>query len=408
MTDQTKSNNRLSRRRVLQSTGTAALVGLAGCTGGGGGGDDGGDGGVEFTFGSNYNPDQHDVDDVQAYGYPTLWDRVEENSDISVNRVGQNQICTEGTCPEKVAAGSVEVGTATFGNASSQFPALDFLVTPYLWPSGIPEGLVAQAHAWTRQEMWESFWVPFAQEHGVLPIYFTAPTKRDIMLGTDIASSTDERFRVPSDIEGLDIRRTLSRVPAIAIDEWGANPVNVAWADTIQGLKSGVVNGLETYTPALFPFGMAESVGEIIGNTWSGGSQVAWANLEWLKSLSSDQQDALAEQTKTTYEEVVKGVGEGWANKVGYSDPPPEGSAIAENDITMNILDDDEVAAWREPVDVYEHPDLYDDILTDAEELTGESDPISTFGDLASGSGVPSEPTDFEIEAWWDDIIDQV
>ncbi|MFC6988911.1 hypothetical protein ACFQJD_09665 [Haloplanus sp. GCM10025708] len=53
----------------------------------------------------------------------------------------------------------------------------------------------------------------------------------------------------PADFEGRKIRTTQSEVISTAFDELGMNPITISFADTLQGMKSGVVDGLRSSRP---------------------------------------------------------------------------------------------------------------------------------------------------------------
>lgn len=143
---------------------------------------------------------------------------------------------------------------------------------PYLFP---PENRAPLSYALFHPETWKRYWIPLAKEYGVIPWLGYPNQHRVIHIGTSAANEFNrDRMTLPEDIAGLDIRRTLARVPTKTISGWGANPVKLSWGDTIQGLKSGGVAGLETWLTNVAAFTMLPSIGQTILNNWSMGSQM--------------------------------------------------------------------------------------------------------------------------------------
>jgi TRAP-type C4-dicarboxylate transport system substrate-binding protein len=207
----------------------------------------------------------------------------------------------------------------------------------------------------------------------------------------------------------LSARRTFSSVAAIVLQEWGANPVDLPWGDTIQGLRSGVVDGMETYISPALAYGMAESIAKMAVLQWGAGVGIFWANVEWLKGLTDQQVEWIATASRDMHRQTNRIAEEVYRERVGVQDPTPSGSPLSENDIELEFIDD--MSPWVDAVEAKNNPDLYDSIFNTVENLEGVSDGQELFNllwETARDSGVPDSSEDYEIDSFWDDYLDQI
>ena len=429
----------VSRRELVKTAGTVGAigVGLAGCSSGGdsggstdesteasGGGDDtesgGGDtdsgsGGSEaelqLTIGGVMNPPGSAWNGEQPSGHWEFEERIEERTDgrIQVDNVADGQLCGELTCPEKVSQGTVEIGSASIGNSTKFYPMNDIWMLPFTFPSPQSLGYVHQ-----KAETWEQWWVPFAQEFGVVPLWMHAPTLRSINIGLDRSDSKDSAHRAPADVEGMDCRRTGSQVSGIALSEWGMNPVSVSWADSLQGLRTGVVGGMEAAISPVSAYGgnMADSLGESVHNRWTIHNDVKWASVEWLKGLSEENRTIIAEESRKLYRDLVRRNRQIHQEVLGtYTNDPSEEAAIVEHDLQVNYIEGDEQQQWADIVTYDQNPDLYTDVIESADQIGVDGEAFHEYlHDSARESAVPDDfyGDSYTIDAWWDDYLKEM
>jgi hypothetical protein len=94
-------------------------------------------------------------------------------------------------------------------------------------------------------------------------------------------------------------------------------------------------------------------------------------------------------------------------NRAGIHDsPPPEGSKLAEQDVSVNLLNEDQMQEWIEPIDPVEHPDLYEQTFDQLEKL-GAGGVDETIREEASNAPSPEEFSGSDI-SWWDEHIDEI
>lgn len=398
-----------NRRTYLRSAGGATIAAvLAGCLSGVGEEEEGnGDGGSgEFTVGEIANEGNNCMSCVAPTPSFEMPDRIDEESDgaMTMNLQPENAVCDTTDCGSNVESNVIAAGYGSIGNSTAFFPENQIWLIPYTFPSR-----AQLSYTLFHEESWENYWVPFARKYNVIPFYTWTPALRQVMISEDATEELDgEELRRPEQLEGLTIRRTSSRVADVSLSTWGADATEVSWEDTVQGMETGVVDGLETWSSVAIADGIGEVTDQVVDIDFKCGQGVLWANTDWLQGLSEDQRGAVADATRDLTEEAVHIADEVIDERVGQQDPPPEGSSWDELDVTVNVLDDDELAAWQEPLDPQENPELWEPERELMEDLEAPDDFYDTIYETARESDAPDSPEEFTIDAWWDDYLDEI
>lgn len=422
-----RSASGLNRRELLKRSGVSTglvVTGLAGCLGSGDGGDgsdggDGGDGGgdepattaekteelpeVTYRFGSAFAESVECLDCVTAQAESDFGKRVAEqtNGKVTQQLHSGTELCAEVGCLERAMDGVLSMAQCTLTNSTAFIPSNEVWVLPYTFPT--PESI---AYTFTKPETFERHWIPMAQEHGVLPMWWAAPFYRSVFLGKD--ANIPDRPSTPNDIAGLDIRRTKSEASSKSVEAWGATPVDVGYGDLIQGLNSGVIDGYETGPGGLLALGdvLVELTQAVIVNNFMLETGVKWANVEWLTSLPDQYIQTMADVSRNIFEETINTLPEIIDQRWGLTESPHEDSKVAEFGIDVVVPNEDEMSQWRDPIDPEQNPDMWTEVIERGESLGGDGF-YQYIRDSAREDAVP-EPGQFEVEAWWDDYIDEL
>lgn len=406
----TTMNRRTLLERVGYATTAGGLAGVAGCIGEGT--ENPRPASTSFRYGTTGTEQGNCLDCPDPYGVWTLADRLAEDSDgeIDMTLHGGTSICDEQSCIAQLKNGVVQTASTSIGNSTKFAPGNNIWAMAYLFP---PRDRTAISYALFHEEAWQRYWVPFAAKHGIVPFVGYPAQHRVIHIGHAAGGDIEaDQVTHPDDIAGHGIRRTESRMAVNAINGWGADPVSVGWGDTIQGLESGLISGLETWHTNVSAFGMLPSIDQTVMNNWSIGYQMDWASVDWLRRLPDDARELVAEHSLAVTNELAQLADEVVEQRTGATSPPPDGSPFDEYDVQVHELDDDQLAAWREPVDYRQNPDLYGKTFDEAGDILGGSDQAREFADfiweLSRENGVPDESADLEITSWWDDHLDDI
>lgn len=404
---QKKHGRKFRRRSALKLLGGIGGVSLAGCTGseGGGGGGDGGSETLEFRWCHSTGPPERHAwahDSLSPWGIWRLADMLDERSDgeLQLKTIGEGQICHDGNSVGKINEGVVKMGGASLENSSGFVPANAVWTIPYTFPGDDPlDPSIPYTHM--AEETWKRYWVPLAKEQGILPLYFPIQQPRQLYM------AEEETITHPDQIEGMTFRRTLAETARITFEQWGGNPIEVEFSNIVSGMREGMLDGYTVSVPPAVSFGIMEETDQIIQTSQAGQADVTWVDVEWLKSLSDDHLEILANVTKELQQYHINNYPDILRNEIGFTDPPGEDTFLGERDVKVTSLSSDELQEWKNPLLQNKNPDLYDDIIQEAKGLADE-DIYEYIFDKARESGVPDNYEDYEVESWWDEHIETI
>ncbi len=402
----THERNGVGRRNTLKLLGAVSCAGLAGCFDSDDpGGDDNGDGTVTFRWGGSLGPEENqswEHDSPAPWGIWRLQNELAERSDgeLQLETIGEGQLCNDGTCNGRIDEGVIELGSASIENSSGYYPANAIWTIPYTFPGEDPlDPSIPYTHF--AEETWDRYWVPLAQEYGTFPLYFAVQQPRQLFL------AEETEITHPDQIEGLSIRRTLAETSEISIEQWGANALEVEFGDIVSGMREGLLDGYTVAVPPAVSFGIIEETEQIIQTSQAAQGDGIWVDVDWLKSLSDEHIEILAEATRDVQQHHIENYPGVLEDMIGFTDPPAEGSILAEEGVTVTSLTDSELQDWKDPLLLPENPGLYDDIIQSAEELTEEGIYDYIFN-KSRENAIPNNYADYEIESWWDEHLDKM
>jgi TRAP-type C4-dicarboxylate transport system substrate-binding protein len=410
-----------------------ALGGLAGCVGGGGDGaadtdtdtdtdtnTGGGGGGTTARWAGTQNPDTAcwSVDGSLPEGpegcglvYPVfeLERRLDERSDApDLALIGSQELCSEQSCMSKLGSRVIQLGSSSVANSAKIWPENEIWSIPYTFPVHRRASI---GYSFVHPTTWEEYWVPFAKKYGVLPVGFDPPGYRAHLVGT--GSDPGSPVTSPADFKGRKIRTTQSEVISTAFDELGMNPITISFADTLQGMKSGVVDGLEIITPYAVAAQITSITAQVALTQWAPGLDPIWCRVDFLKGLSESERAAFAEVTGNLAERSIQRTDRVYERFQGLSpDAPVEGSNFHTEGpdggpVQVNWLSESQLDEWQAPVNPVDNRELYTDAIdrVHGEFTDGFFDRLHS---LARESGVPDDSENFSLDAWWDDYLDLI
>lgn len=229
----------------------------------------------------------------------------------------------------QVQSGAVDMTYTPFNMLSDIVPEFATITGGYMFESQVHQRRVLDdpdfGGAWAEQLL----------ERGGLRILSS------FHYGTRNVTTAETPVRSPADLNGLKLRAVPNAMSLATVTGLGAAPTPVAWPETFQALRQGVVDGQENPIPVLHAAGFYEVQGYLI-KTGHQMSALPFLIREasW-QDLSSEHQAAvqeaasyaagIAEETMVTFTETLE------------SDLIARGMTIIE-------LTDDEVAVFREAV----------------------------------------------------------
>lgn len=320
---------------------------------------------------------------------------LEERTDgeIRVEFIGDNQICGQLSCVKKAQQGIIDIYAASTQNSAGGAPYLNVLDYAYVFPSR-----AAQYHFFYSPASNAILREPFEKRHG-LKFLFTHAELRGIQLGLkwqdkDTVTSVEQ-------LAGTKNRVTGTQLGRIAMQALNLNPVPVAWEETLDGLKQGLIDGAETWASAVAYANMSPVVSQCVDLRFFCGTEHTAMTTKTFDSLSGDLQDAVMESSYTSQVHVQAANEAALVKTVGFSTPQLPGTIFAENNVRIANLSDAEIKKAEEMCSPEYQPQLWTQWRDRINNWAGGIDTYSDLYKVAREIPTDTLPENVEPRRWW-------
>ncbi|WP_299396925.1 TRAP transporter substrate-binding protein [Pelagibius sp.] len=264
---------------------------------------------------------------------------IEERTDgaIRIEFIGNNQICGQLNCVKKTQQGIIDMYAASTQNSAGGAPYLNVLDYAYMFPSR-----AAQYYFLYHPGSVKVLREPMRRRHNV-EFLFSHAELRGIQLG--LKWQDKPLVTSVTELAGTKNRVTGTQLGRIAMNLMNLNPTPIAWEETLDGLKQGLIDGAETWASAVAYANMSPVVSQVINLEFFCGTEHTAMSTKVFDSLGGELQDAVMESAYLTQVHVQAANEAALVNTVGYSDPQMPGTIFAQNGTRVSMLDD---AAKRE------------------------------------------------------------
>lgn len=315
------------------------------------------------------------------------------DGEIRVEFIGNNQICNQLSCVEKAQQGIVDIYAASTQNSAGGAPYLNVLDYAYMFPSR-----AAQYHFFYSPDSQRILRDPFEKRHG-LKFLFTHAELRGIQLGlkySDAPTVTklEELFGTKNRVTGTQLGR-------IAMQALNLNPVPVAWEETLDGLKQGLIDGAETWASAVAYANMSPVVSQSVDLNFFCGTEHTAMSAASFDKLDGALQDAVMESSYLAQVHVQAANEAALVNTVGYSDPQMPNSIFARDNVRMAFLPDDQLKMAEEMCSPEFQPDLWSDWRERINKWAGGIDTYQEIYDVARQIPKDTLAENVEPRRWW-------
>ncbi|MFK7940060.1 MAG: TRAP transporter substrate-binding protein [Roseovarius sp.] len=319
---------------------------------------------------------------------------LEERTDgeIRVEFIGNNQICGQLSCVEKAQQGIIDLYAASTQNSAGGAPYLNVLDYAYMF-----RNRADQYYFMYSPESQRILREPFEKRHG-LKFLFTHAELRGLMMGQNFADKPT--VTKLEDIMGTKNRVTGTQLGRIAMNALNLNPVPVAWEETLDGLKQGLIDGAETWASAVAYANMSPVVSQCVDLRFFCGTEHTAMNAAKFDTLGGELQDAVMESSYLTQVHVQAANEAALVNTVGFSTPQLPNTIFAQNDVRIANLSDEEIRKAEEMCSPEFQPQLWEDWR---ERINGWAGGIDTYQDIYND--VRNNPhtlaENVEPRRWW-------
>lgn len=315
------------------------------------------------------------------------------DGEIRVEFIGDNQICGQLSCVEKTQQGIVDIYAASTQNSAGGAPYLNVLDYAYMFP-----GRASQYHFLYHPKSQEILRDPLEKRHG-LKFLFSHAELRGIQLGLGwedrpTVTKLEELFGTKNRVTGTQLGR-------IAMQALNLNPVPVAWEETLDGLKQGLIDGAETWASAVAYANMSPVVSQSVDLKFFCGTEHTSMSASVFDSLGGELQDAVMESAYWSQVHVQAANEAALVKTVGFSEPQLPGTIFVENNVRPAFLDDAEIRKAEEMCSPEFQPQLWEEWR---ERLNGWAGGIDTYQEIYNIAREVDRdmlPENVEPRRWW-------
>lgn len=315
------------------------------------------------------------------------------NGDVNIELFGGNSLCTELTCIQKCLTGTMHGFNSSTQNAAHTVPFFNALDFPFMFPDR-----ASMYHFFYHPRAEAIFRKPLREKFNVEFLWTTAEL-RNIFMGQKWRDRPP--VRRPDDIKGAKIRVTGSDLGRIAVGLFGANPVPLDWAETLEGLKSGVVDGQETFSTAAGGYNMGGVTGQEVVVGYFPGTEMTAMDSRVLGKLDSTVQNAIRESAFMMQEWSQKENEKSLREKVGVEDPPKPGTLWAKHGVKVNVLTRQEREEWIRRASPRHNPKPYEVWHERITKLAGGTDMYAEITKIINELPAGTAAEAVKPRKWW-------
>ena len=315
------------------------------------------------------------------------------DGEIRIEFIGDNQICGQTSCVEKTQQGIVDIYAASTQNSAGGAPYLNVLDYAFMFP-----GRASQYHFLYHPKSQQLLRDPYEKRHG-LKFLFSHAELRGIQLGLKwqdkpTVTSIEQLFGTKNRVTGTQLGR-------IAMQALNLNPVPVAWEETLDGLKQGLIDGAETWASAVAYANMAPVVSQSVHLNFFCGTEHTAMSASVFDGLGGELQDAVNESSYWAQTHVQAANEAALVKTVGQSDPILPGTIFAENNVRNAFLSKEERRKAEEMCSPEFQPQLWEQWRERLNGWAGGLDTYQEIYDIAREVDEDMKPENVEPRRWW-------
>ncbi|MEO1422337.1 MAG: TRAP transporter substrate-binding protein [Pseudomonadota bacterium] len=315
------------------------------------------------------------------------------DGEIRIEFIGDNQICGQLSCVEKAQLGIVDIYAASTQNSAGGAPYLNVLDYAFMFPSR-----AAQYHFFYSPASQKILRDPFEKRHG-LKFLFTHCELRGIQLG--LGWQDQPQVTKLEQLFGTKNRVTGTQLGRIAMQALNLNPVPIAWEETLDGLKQGLIDGAETWASAVAYANMSPVVSQCVDLRFFCGTEHTAMSSKVFDSLDDNLQNAVLESSYWAQTHVQAANEAALVKTVGFSDPQLPNTIFAQNDVSVSFLPDEEVRVAEEMCSPEFQPQLWEQWRERLNNWSGGLDTYQEIYDVAREIPTDMLPENVEPRRWW-------
>lgn len=324
---------------------------------------------------------------TKAYRFVELVEKM-TNGEVSIQVIDARGACAEPNCGTRVVNGVLDMGNSSAQNLAAVLPysiALDFT---YLWKDRT--GFYNMLFSKESERLYRGV---FRKRYGIEPLFGNGDI-RGLFMGLKYKDRPP--IRTPEQLKGAKLRITNSE-PIRAFGKGiGMNPIPLAFVETLEGLKSGIVDAAEIWAAPATMAGMHKVCSQWLALDFCPGFEMCFISSRVFDKFPARIREIFYEAAWTAMKEGFTGVLDANNKLVGVGPDPAPDSDFLSAGIRNVRFTQEELEPFRNLSSVERRPELYSDIRRKLDKLAG----LDVYGALkeyeANISGKGLIP-----EKWW-------
>ncbi|WP_370276334.1 TRAP transporter substrate-binding protein [Roseovarius indicus] len=313
--------------------------------------------------------------------------------EIRVEFIGDNQICGQLSCVENTQLGVVDMYAASTQNSAGGAPYLNVLDYAYMFPTR-----ASQYHFLYSPESMKLLREPLEKRHG-LKFLFSHCELRGLQMGQSFAdkptvTKLEELFGTKNRVTGTQLGR-------IAMQLLNLNPVPVAWEETLDGLKQGLIDGAETWASAVAYANMSPVVSQSVDLKFFCGTEHTSMSAKVFDEMEPHLQDAIMESSYWAQAHVQAANEAALIKTVGFSDPQLPDTIFVRDNVRPAFLPEDQIKMAEEMCSPEFNPEPWAQWRERLNNWAGGLDTYQEIYDVARQIPQDTKPENVEPRRWW-------
>lgn len=313
--------------------------------------------------------------------------------EIRVEFIGDNQICGQLSCVEKTQLGIVDIYAASTQNSAGGAPYLNVLDYAFVFP-----GRASQYHFLYHPESQKILRDPLEKRHG-LKFLFSHCELRGIQLGLKweqkpTVTKLEQLFGTKNRVTGTQLGR-------IAMQQLNLNPVPVAWEETLDGLKQGLIDGAETWASAVAYANMSPVVSQSVDLRFFCGTEHTSMSAKVFDKLEPHLQDAVMESAYLAQVHVQAANEAALVKTVGFSDPQLPDTLFVKHNVRPAFLPADQIKIAEQMASPEFNPKPWEAWRERINKWAGGLDTYKELHRVAREVPADMLPENVEPRRWW-------
>jgi TRAP-type C4-dicarboxylate transport system substrate-binding protein len=312
---------------------------------------------------------------------------------IRVEFIGSNQICGQLNCVKKTMQGITDIYASSTQNAAGGAPYLNVLDYAYMFPSR-----AAIYYFLYHPDSEKILREPMRRKHKI-QFLFSHAELRGIMLG--LKWKNKPNVTSVDQLAGTKNRVTGTQLGRLAMTLMKLNPVPIAWEETLDGLKQGLIDGAETWMSAVAYANMSPVVSQCVDLRFFCGTEHTAMSSKVFDKLGSVLQDAVMESAYTT-QIHVQGVHEAsLVHTCGATNPQMPNTIFAKNGTRVAEISPAELRKAEEMCSPEFQPQHWEEWRERINGWAGGIDTYSSIYKIAREIPADTRAENVEPRRWW-------